>query len=89
MILSENRNVISKAAEIVPKIYRPYNRNIGGIRTVSKSFEKCLSNIPGKYEIKELHKNHHTGHCRHIAGSTNVKIQNVCHGQQHDLYHRL
>jgi hypothetical protein len=29
---------------------------IGATRTISKSFTKYLSNIPGKHEIKELQK---------------------------------
>jgi hypothetical protein len=29
---------------------------IGAIRTISKSFRKYLSSIPGKHEVKELQK---------------------------------
>ena len=29
---------------------------IGATGTVSKSFRKYVSNIPGKHEVKELHK---------------------------------
>jgi hypothetical protein len=29
---------------------------IGATGTVSKSFRKCLSNIPGKHKVKELQK---------------------------------
>jgi hypothetical protein len=29
---------------------------IGATGTISKSFRKYLSNVPGKYEIKELQK---------------------------------
>jgi len=29
---------------------------IGVIRTISKSFRKYVSNIPGKHEVKELQK---------------------------------
>jgi hypothetical protein len=29
---------------------------IGATGTISKSFRKCLNNIPSKYDIKELHK---------------------------------
>ena len=29
---------------------------IGATGTISKSFRKYVSNIPGKHEVKELHK---------------------------------
>ena len=29
---------------------------IGATRTISKTFIKCVSNIPGKHEVKELQK---------------------------------
>jgi len=29
---------------------------IGATGTISKSFRKCVSNIPGKHEVKELKK---------------------------------
>jgi hypothetical protein len=29
---------------------------IGATRTISKSFRKCVSNIPGNHEVKELQK---------------------------------
>jgi hypothetical protein len=29
---------------------------IGATGTISKSFRKYVSNIPGNYEVKELHK---------------------------------
>jgi len=43
--------------------------------TISESFRKYVSNIPGKREVKELQKNIHIGHCAHTAESTNVKVQ--------------
>jgi hypothetical protein len=45
---------------------------IGATGTVSKSFRKYLSNIPGKQEIKTA-ENSHIGHCIHTSESTNVK----------------
>ena len=29
---------------------------IGATRTISKSFRKCISNIPGNHDVKELQK---------------------------------
>ena len=29
---------------------------IGATGTISKSFRKCISNIPGNHEVRELHK---------------------------------
>jgi len=43
--------------------------------TISKSFRKYVSNIPGKHEVRELQKTAILGHCTHTAESTNVKIQ--------------
>ena len=68
--ISGDRNVIKKEAENVLKykdltieIQRMWNVKtkvipviIGAIGTISKSFRKYLSNIPGKYEVKELQK---------------------------------
>jgi hypothetical protein len=45
------------------------------------SFRQYPSNIPGKQEIKELQKNSHIGHCTHITGRANVKVQNMFHGR--------
>ena len=36
----------------------------GATRAISKSLRQCLSNIPGKHEIKEL-QNSHIGHWTH------------------------
>ena len=58
VVVSGHRNVISK----ILKYKNRYNINavIPVIRqatgTISKSFRKYLSNIPGKHEIKELQK---------------------------------
>jgi hypothetical protein len=47
--------------------------------TFSKSLRQYLSNIPEKYEIKELQKKFHIWHCTHTAGSADVKVQNIQH----------
>jgi hypothetical protein len=44
------------------------------IGTISKSFRKYLSSIPGKHEVKEL-QNSYIGHSTHTAESTNVEAQ--------------
>jgi hypothetical protein len=51
---------------------------IGATGTSSKSFRQYLSNISGKYEIKEL-KNSHIGHCTRLSASrpTNKTVQNT------------
>jgi hypothetical protein len=68
--ISGNRNVIKKEAEKILKykdlpteIQRMWNVKtkvmpviIGATGTISKSFRKYVSNIPGKYDIKELQK---------------------------------
>jgi len=57
-------------AKVIPVITR-------ATRTNSKSFTQHLSNILGKYEIKELQKKIHIGHCTHTSESSNVKAQNI------------
>ena len=68
--ISGDRNVIKKEAEKILKykdltieIQRMWNVKtkvipviIGATGTISKSFRKYVSNIPGKYEVKELQK---------------------------------
>ena len=68
--ISGDRNVIKKEAEIILKykdltteIQRMWNVKtkaipviIGATGTISKSFRKYVSNIPGKHEVKELQK---------------------------------
>jgi len=68
--ISGERNVIKKEAEKILKykdltieIQRMWNVKtkaipvtIGATGTISKSFRKYLSKIPGKYEVKELQK---------------------------------
>jgi len=68
--ISGGRNVIKKEAEKILKykdltteIQRMWNVKpkvmpviIGATGTISKSFRKYVSNIPGKHEVKELQK---------------------------------
>ena len=68
--ISEDRNVIKKEAEkileykdLTIEIQRMWNVKtkvmpviIGATGTVSESFRKYVSNIPGKHEVKELQK---------------------------------
>ena len=68
--ISGDRNVIEKEAEKILKykdltieIQSMWNVKtkvipviIGATGTISKSFRKYVSNIPGKYEVKELQK---------------------------------
>jgi len=68
--LSGDRNVIKKEADKILKyidlkteIQRMWNVKtkvisviIGATGTISKSFRKYVSNIPGKHEVKELQK---------------------------------
>jgi hypothetical protein len=49
--------------------------------TISESFTKYLSNIPGKYEINATTQNSHIGHCTRTAESTDVNVQNTQHGK--------
>jgi len=68
--ISGDRNVIKKEAEKILKyknltieIQRMWNTKpkvipvtIGATGTISKSFRKYVSNIPGKHEVKKLRK---------------------------------
>ena len=45
--------------------------------TISKSFEKYLSNIPGKCDIKEIQKTAILGMAHTHFGKTNVKVQKI------------
>jgi hypothetical protein len=60
----------------------------GATGTITKSFRKYLSNIPGRYEIKEL-QNSHIVYSTLTSQSTNVKAQNVYRRKEHYLYHTL
>jgi hypothetical protein len=67
--ISGDRNVITKEIQNILEYKNPYNRNRIHVEcktkydtcnkatgTISKSFRKYLSNVPGKHEIKELQK---------------------------------
>jgi len=77
--ISEDRNVIKKEAEKILKykdftieMQRTWNIKtkvlpvtIGATGTISTSFRKYVSNIPGKHEVKELQK-------RAISGTAHI-----------------
>jgi hypothetical protein len=46
---------------------------IGATGTISKSFRKYMSNIPGDQEVEELQKT--AIYCTHTSESANVKVQ--------------
>ena len=70
VVISEDRNVIKKEAEKILKnkdltieTQRMWNIKtkvipviIGATGTISKSFRKYVSNVPGNHEVKELQK---------------------------------
>jgi hypothetical protein len=47
---------------------------IGATGTISKSFRKYVSTIPGNHEVKELQKNCHIGHCTNTSESADVEV---------------
>jgi hypothetical protein len=88
-----DRNVIKKKAEKILKykdltieIQRMWNVKprvipviIGATGTISKSFRKYVSTVPGNHEVKELQKTAIFGHCTHTSESVDVKV----HQSQH------
>jgi hypothetical protein len=54
--------------EVIPVI-------TGATGTVSKSFRKYLSNVPGKHEYQGTTENSYIGHSTHTAGSDSVEAQ--------------
>ena len=64
----ETRRMWNVKTKVIPVI-------IGATGTISKSFRKYASNIPGKREVKGTTENSHIGHCTHTSESTNVKVQ--------------
>ena len=80
--ISGDRNMIKKEAEKFLKykdhtieIQHMWNVKtkvmpviIGATGTLSKSFRKYVSNIPGKHEVN-------IGHCTHTSESTKLKLQ--------------
>jgi hypothetical protein len=83
-----DRNAIKKGTEKIVKykdliieIQRMWNVKpevapviIGATGTISKSFRKYMSSIPGKHDIKELQKTAILG-TAHTAESANVEAQ--------------
>jgi hypothetical protein len=95
-----DRNVIKKLAEnilthkkLTTEIQRMWNVKIemvpvltGANGTISQSFRKYLSNIPGKQDIKELQKKPYWA-LNTYCGNANVKGQNIQHEKYHYLCH--
>jgi hypothetical protein len=54
---------------------------IGATETISKSFVKCLSNIPGKHDIKECRQQPYWALRAHASGSNDVEVQNIQQGK--------
>ena len=80
--ISGDRNLIKTEAEKILKYKDLVKTKVipvitGATGTISKSFRKYVSNIPGKHEVKELQKTAILGHCTHTAESTNVKVQQI------------
>jgi len=48
---------------------------VGATGTISKSFRKNTSDIPGKHEVKELQKQPYWALRTYTSESTNVKVQ--------------
>jgi hypothetical protein len=82
--ISGDRNVIKKEGEKILKykdltieiqhmwnvITKMIPVIVGATSTISKSFRKYVSNIPGYHE-----ENSHTGHCTHTSESVHIEIQ--------------
>jgi hypothetical protein len=46
---------------------------IGATGTISKSFRKYMSTIPGNHDVRTT-ENCHIGHCAHTSESADVKV---------------
>ena len=67
-LITEIQHMWNVKAKVIPVI-------IGATGTIPKSLRQYLSNVPGKYEMKELQKNSHIVHCTLTAGSDNIKVK--------------
>jgi hypothetical protein len=47
---------------------------IGATGTISKSFRKYVSTIPGNHEVKETTESCHIGHCTRTSESVDVEV---------------
>ena len=79
MIKKEAEKIL-KYKDLTAEIQRMWNVKtkvipvaIGATGTISKSFRKYVSNIPGKHEVKELQKTAILGTAHVLRKSTNVK----------------
>jgi len=62
-VIEKEAEKILKYKDLIIEIQRMWNVKtkvipviIGATGTISKSFKKYVSNIPGNHEVKELHK---------------------------------
>ena len=79
---NNNNNNNSKYKDLAIEIQRMWNVKTkaipvitGATGTISKSFRKYVSNIPGKHEVKKLQKTGILGTAHTLRKSTNVKVQ--------------
>jgi hypothetical protein len=100
--ISGDRNVMKKEAEntlkygeVTKEIQNLWNTKteviqliIAATGSVSESFTKYLSNIPGKEDIKELQKTAILA-TAHNLESTDVTVRNTQHVKQHYVCHNL
>jgi hypothetical protein len=54
-----------------------------------KVVQKNLEQHTGKAVNQGNTEISHIWHCTHTAESANVKVQNIQHGKQHYMYHKL
>jgi hypothetical protein len=80
-VVKKEAEKIVKHRDLITEIQRLWNVKtkatpviIGATGTISKSFRKYLSSIPGKHDIKELQKTAILG-TAHTAESANVEAQ--------------
>jgi hypothetical protein len=86
MMMTEAKKIV-KYKDLPIEIQYMWNINmqvlpviIGANETISKSLRKYVSNILGKPEIKELQITAILRTNTHTLVSTNVKVQNIQHG---------
>jgi hypothetical protein len=80
-VIQKEAEKILKYKDLTIEIQRMWNVKtrvipviIGATGTISKSFRKYVSIIPGNHEFKELQKNCHIGHCTHTSESADVEV---------------
>ena len=81
-MIKEESEKILKYKDLTIEIQRMWNVKtnvipviMGATGTISKSFRKYVTNIPGNHEVKELQKTAILGTAHIISESANVEIQ--------------